>query len=178
MRLVAVAQRIGIEHAGPNAADVDAKSRFPSEAMAAIKKEKLLSALVPTALGGMGCGMHELAAICEALGEHCSAASMIFAMHQIQVACLVRHAQGSEYFRGYLRELADQQLLIASVTSEVGIGGDMRSSISSVQIDGAKLVLNKDATTISYGEHADDLLVTTRRAADAPASGLPNYQRR
>ena len=169
-KLVAVAQRIGAEAAAPNAADVDSKSRFPSEALAAMKKEKLLSALVPKELGGIGCGMHELAAICEALGEHCSASAMIFAMHQIQVACLVRHAQTSDYFRGYLRELAEKQLLIASVTSEVGIGGDMRSSISSVEIDGAKMVLNKDATTISYGEHADDLLITTRRAADAPAS--------
>jgi acyl-CoA dehydrogenase len=167
-RLIEIARSIGTDHAAPHAAEVDEKARFPSEAMSALKKERLLSALVPTELGGLGAGMGELAAVCEALGEHCSAAGMIFAMHQIQVACLVRH--GGDYFRGYLRELAEKQWLIASVTSEVGVGGDMRSSVSAVAHEGEKIRLDKDATTISYGEHADDLLITTRRAADAPAS--------
>jgi acyl-CoA dehydrogenase len=60
--------------------------------------------------------------------------------------------------------------LIASVTSEVGIGGDMRSSIAAVHSAGDEFQLSKDASTISYGEHADDLLVTARRAPDAPSN--------
>src|SRR5262249_14018037 len=35
---------------------------------------------------------------------------------------------------------------------------------------GDKFDLTKDASTISYGAHADDLLVTARRAPDAPDS--------
>ena len=36
---------------------------------------------------------------------------MIYAMHQIQVACILHHGQSSEYFRNFLRRLADEQLL-------------------------------------------------------------------
>ncbi|MBC7792101.1 MAG: acyl-CoA/acyl-ACP dehydrogenase [Clostridia bacterium] len=169
-KLVQTARRIGVDFAGPNATSVDVEGRFPREAIDAIKKERLLSAFVPKELGGLGCTMLDLAAICEALGEYCSASAMVFAMHQIQVACLVRHGMSSVWFKQYMRDLADKQSLIASVTSEVGVGGDMRSSVSSLTRDGDAIVLNKDATTISYGAHADDLLITTRATAEAPAS--------
>jgi len=165
-----LAHRIGSEVAAVHAADVDRNARFPVESIAALKEARLLSALVPVELGGMGMKMVELTAICTALGQYCAATAMVFAMHQIQVACIVRHGLGSEYFRGYCRELVERQLLIGSITSEVGIGGDTRSSLCAVEIDGDAFVLNKDATTISYGAHADDLLVTCRRDAGAARS--------
>jgi len=167
---VATAARIGAEVLGPNARSVDRDSRFPSEALDALKEARLLSAFVPKSFGGFGCGMIELSQMCEALGQHCSSAAMVFAMHQIQVACIVRHAEASPYFRDYLRELVEKQTLIASVTSEAGVGGEMRTSVCAVQKSGDTFKLDKDATTISYGAHADDLLVTARRAPDAPAN--------
>jgi acyl-CoA dehydrogenase len=169
--VIARAKAAAREAAAPAAVDVDRSARFPKEAIDAQRKERLLGAFVPKELGGLGCGMTTLAAICEAFGGECGASGLITAMHHIQVACLVRHGGDSALMRGYLREVAERQLLIASVTSEVGIGGDMRSSITAIdrKSDGT-FVLNKEASTISYGEHADDLLVTSRRAADAPAS--------
>jgi len=149
---------------------VDRESRFPREALEALKEARLLSAFVPRDLGGAGCGMTQLAEICATLAQHCSATAMVFAMHQIQVACLVRHAATSPFFRDYLKGLSANQNLIASVTSEVGVGGEMRSSVCAIQASGDQFVLDKDASTISYGEHADDLLVTARRAPDAPAN--------
>lgn len=168
--LHALAQRIGREYAAPHADNVDQTSRFPSEAINALKDAKTLSAFVPVEFGGMGCSMRDLASMCEALGEQCAAAGMVFAMHQIQVGAIVRHCGDSDYFRAYLRELVAHQNLIASVTSEVGVGGDMRSSVCAVEREGCSFRLEKDATTISYGGHADDLLITTRRDAAAPAS--------
>ena len=91
-------------------------------------------------------------------------------MHYIQVACVVRHGQGSPYFLRYMREVVDRQLLIASITSEVGVWGDTRSSICAPERDGERFKLTKDATTVSYGEAADDLLVTCRRNPDSPPS--------
>jgi acyl-CoA dehydrogenase len=169
---VATAARIAHEVAGPAATSVDREARFPKEALAALKEASLLSALVPESLGGVGsgAGMIELSQMCEALAQQCSSTAMIFAMHQIQVACLVRHGAGSPFFQRYLRELVERQNLIASVTSEAGVGGEMRTSVCAVERDGDRIVLNKDATTISYGEHADDLLVTARRAPEAPSN--------
>ncbi|HVH43659.1 MAG TPA: acyl-CoA dehydrogenase family protein [Labilithrix sp.] len=164
------ARRIAREIVAPAAVDVDRNARFPKEAFDAQRRERLLGAYVPKEFGGLGCGIATLAGICEVMGAACGATGLVTAMHHIQVACLVRHGTDTPGLRTYLAEVAEKQRLIASVTSEVGIGGDMRSSITAVSREGAKFVLNKDATTISYGEHADDLLVTSRRDKDSPPS--------
>jgi acyl-CoA dehydrogenase len=91
-------------------------------------------------------------------------------MHHIQVACIARHGLSSPYFRKYVEELVERQLLVGSITSEVGVWGDTRSSICAVLREGGRYKLDKDATTASYAEHADDLLVTARRNEDAPQS--------
>jgi acyl-CoA dehydrogenase len=88
-------------------------------------------------------------------------------MHQIEVACLVRHGLSSPFFRDYLAELAHRQSLIASATSELGVGGDLRSSLCAVRQDGPGIRVTKRAPVISYGEEADDILLTARRAPDA-----------
>ena len=153
-----------------HAADVDKEARFPRESIEALKQAKLLSAYVPEALGGMGLNMAQISKICEALGQYCGSSAMIYAMHKIQVACLVHHAQDSEYFRNYLRQLVAEQRLMASATTEVGTGGDLRSSICAVEVDGDSFKLSKQAPVISYGEAADEILVTCRQSPEAPAS--------
>ncbi|HEX3315840.1 MAG TPA: acyl-CoA dehydrogenase family protein [Gemmataceae bacterium] len=161
---------IGVSVLRVHAADVDAKARFPRESIDALRQARLLSAYVPAELGGMGLSMFEITRICEALGQHCGSSAMIFAMHQIQVACLVHHAQESPFFRDYLRQLVAEQRLIASATTEVGVGGDLRSSIAAVEVSGDGYRLTKKAPVISYGEYADEILITCRKSPDAAAS--------
>lgn len=165
-------RRIAAEAAGPAADSVDREARFPSETIEALKRERLLAALVPEELGGLGCRITEVAAHCQALGQHCASSAMVYAMHQIQVACLVRHGLPAPYFRKHLGELASRQALVASVTSEAGVGGDLRTSIAAVEPEreGGRFRLVKEATTASYAAQADELLITCRRAADAPGS--------
>jgi len=114
--------------------------------------------------------MRELAQICASLAGACGSSAMILAMHHIQVACLVRHGLGSPTIERYLRELVEKQLLLGSMTSEVGTQGDTRSSICAVEIQGDRFTLNKDATTASYCASADAILVTARRSPEAAAS--------
>jgi acyl-CoA dehydrogenase len=168
--LVARTEKIAREVAAPNASDVDANARFPHETIEAAREARLLSAVVPAELGGGAANMQELSAMCSTLAQACASSGMVLAMHHIQVACIARHAGSSPYFKAYLSEIADRQILLASVTSEVGTGGDMRSSICAVEREDDRYRLTKDATTVSYGEYADDLLVTARRAADAAPS--------
>jgi len=168
--IVARTRAIAHEVASPHAADVDARARFPTETFDALRKAKLLSAAVPKELGGDGAPLLELSAACMELASACASSGMVLAMHHIQVACIARHGLSSEYFRRYLTELAERQFLVASVTSEVGVWGDTRSSICALEGEGDRRRLDKDATTVSYGEHADDLLVTCRRNSDAPPS--------
>jgi acyl-CoA dehydrogenase len=159
----ALARGVVAEHAR----DVDQRARFPHEAIDALRKARLLGCAVPQQLGGMGASLPELSALCACLAESCASTAMIFAMHQIQVLCIVRHAAEQPSFRAYLAECAERQLLIASATSELGVGGDIRSSSCAVERGAERFKLTKQASVISYGEHTDDILVTARRAADA-----------
>ncbi|MGD8570691.1 MAG: acyl-CoA dehydrogenase family protein [Gammaproteobacteria bacterium] len=162
--------QIGNDVVLPAADDVDKQARFPIEAINALKDAKLLSAYVPAQFGGMGLNTAQVAKICEVLGQYCGSTAMVYAMHKIQVACIVHHCGSSEYFKDYLKELVDQQRLIASATTEIGVGGDLRSSVCAVEVDGDKFQLTKKAPVISYGVDADDIMVTSRRSEDAPSS--------
>jgi acyl-CoA dehydrogenase len=169
-RLLQKAHIIGKEVLSVHAPDVDRAARFPREALDALKQAKLLSAYVPKEYGGMGLNIIQVGKLCEALGQYCGSSAMIYAMHKIQVACIVHQGQQSAYFRAYLRELVEEQRLIASATTEVGVGGDLRSSFCAVEVIGTAFRLTKKAPVISYGEAADDILITCRKAPDAPAS--------
>jgi acyl-CoA dehydrogenase len=115
----------------------------------------------------MGLNISDLSQICEVLGQYCGSTAMIFAMHQIQVGCIVHHALESEFFQAYAREMVEQQYLIASATTELGIGGDVRSSLCAVQVSGDRFTLEKQTPVISYGATADAILVTCRKSEDA-----------
>jgi acyl-CoA dehydrogenase len=160
-----------LEIATQNAEDVDRRARFPSEAVDALRAAGALGWYVPRNLGGAGAHIDELATATYELSRQCAATGMVFAMHQIQVASIVRHAADSVWFETYLRRLVREQRLIASATSEVGVGGDVRRSIAAVQpvadSSGDLIQFEKKASTISYGAHAEDLLTTVRRAPNA-----------
>lgn len=163
--------RRALEIAGRYATDVDRESRFPSEAIEALRVAEALGWFVPGELGGAGAPIDTLACVAFELARRCSATGMIFAMHQIQVACLVRHHGGSPWIEDYLRRLVREQRLIASATSEAGVGGEIRRSIAALRGAEAgspgRLQFEKQAPTVSYGAHADDLLTTVRSCPEA-----------
>jgi acyl-CoA dehydrogenase len=169
-RLLEVAERVGWGVARPHAASVDIEARFPLEALNALKEAQILSAAVPAEFGGAGLGVVELSKMCSLLAQHCSATAMILAMHHIQVACIADTHRSSPEWTDYLRRVVSEQRLIASVTSEVGPSGDLRQSVAAVETTAGGWRLTKNATTVSYGAHADDLLITVRRSPDANAN--------
>jgi acyl-CoA dehydrogenase len=108
--------------------------------------------------------------MCGALGQNCASSAMVLAMHHIQVLSIANHRGDSKELADYLTSVARDQRLIASVTSEVGPSGDMRKSVAAVEQKGGGFELTKQATTASYGQQADDLLITARRNPDAAPS--------
>lgn len=150
--------------AAENADDVDRQARFPKEAIAALRKAGALGCFLPA---GGNIRLEELVQATFELSRRCSSTGMVFAMHQIQVASLVRHGGDSPWMMAYIDRLIDEQRLIASATSEVGVGGAMRKSLASLESDGNLFRYEKKASTISYGAHADDILTTVRRSPSA-----------
>jgi acyl-CoA dehydrogenase len=156
--------------AAGHAAAVDRDGRFPAEAFAALRSARLLGVLVPKELGGTGASPSEVMDLCYQLGQACSSTGMIYAMHQVKVACLVRHGQDRAAVRELLRRLCDGQLLLASSTTEGLNGGNVRASEAPVQVQGERFTLERRATCISYGAQADGIVTTARRHPDAPAA--------
>jgi acyl-CoA dehydrogenase len=164
---LAAVREIADTVAAAHADAVDREARFPHETVQALREVEALSAFIPTEYGGGGVSMEAIARACFELGRRCSASAMVFAMHQIQVGTIVRHLE-TGWFEHYLHQVSAQQRLIASATSEIGTGGDMAQSIAAVTAasDGG-LCFEKQAPTVSYGAHADDLLTTVRRSETA-----------
>jgi hypothetical protein len=77
----------------------------------------------------------ELAVIARALGGACSSAGMVFAIHHAQALSLAHHAHEGQIARLTSRIAADESLL-ASATTEITTGGDVRSSTCAVISDG------------------------------------------
>src|SRR6202047_3600704 len=120
--------RAAADVAKANAAPVDAEARFPTEAFAETRRQRLLGIQVPLALGGEGASIAEIADVCYILGQACSSTGLIYAMHQIKIACIVRHFKNNPAHERILRRISDQQLLMASSTTEGQAGGNVRSS--------------------------------------------------
>jgi len=150
--------------------EVDRDARPPREAIAAMQEHGLLAAAVPTELGGEGATLAELSVIATELGRSCAATAMVFAMHQGQVMALWRHGGASCGVTAMI-EAVRAGALVASSTTERGIGGDARRSTCAIEPDAAgRIRLRKDAPVISYATEADAVFVTARRSVDAAAS--------
>jgi acyl-CoA dehydrogenase len=146
--------------------DVDRASRFPAEAVAALKEAKLLSCSLPVSCGGESYGIAQLAEIARAIGAACSSAGMVFAMHHTQALSLARHGSSGAVAE-VTREIASNESLLASATTEITTGGDVGSSTCAIVIEGDEVSLEKNAPVISYGKYADYICATARRSPDS-----------
>jgi acyl-CoA dehydrogenase len=167
--LAARAERVAAV-AAQHAAAVDHESRVPAEAIAAARAEQLFGAAIPREFGGEGASIGEIVDICYTLGRVCASSAMIFAMHQTKVACVVRHASGSPWHQRLMRQIAAEELPLASSTTEGNRGGDLRHSAAPIEAHNDRITLERMATVISYAEAADAIVTTARRSPDA-ASG-------
>jgi acyl-CoA dehydrogenase len=158
--------RLVVQVAADHAEEVHRDGRFPIEAIRALRSTDLLGALVPTSLGGRGATVTDMVDITRRLAQECANTAMVFAMHQIQVAMLVRHGDTPE-LHTFLGELAGHQLLVANAFSEMGIGGDARRSSCAMKSTDAGYLIEKQASVASYALHADAVLLSARRDDDA-----------
>jgi acyl-CoA dehydrogenase len=145
------------------ASDADRDGRFPTPAVDATRKAGLFSAAIPVEFGGRGASLADLARIASTLARACGATGMIWSMHAVQVACISRHHGGVPRLVELLEKLALGQQLVASVTSEQGVGGNLRSSRACVEVAGDAGHVEKAATVVSYGAEAGAYLITARR---------------
>ncbi|WP_030013576.1 acyl-CoA dehydrogenase family protein [Curtobacterium sp. S6] len=155
--------------AAKHAADVDSESRFPYEAIDEAREQGLLGAPFSEEEGGLGASHAQLCEVGQVIAAACASTAMILMMHYSQALCLVGHAS-SEALLEFRGEAASEQLLLASATTEEGIGGDTRRSSCHIEEKDGRARVSKRCPVISYGRYADAILLTARRGVDSPDS--------
>lgn len=135
-----------------------------------MRADNLLAVAVTEEYGGPGLGLADIARITYEIANQDGSAGLIYAMHMSQVLSIARHGEG-EYFDALRRRMVEEQLLVASGTSEKGPGGDILTSICQIEETGNGLLrIAKESPNISYIDHANIILVT---AMQQKAKGKP-----
>ena len=147
-----VPQTLGGEHA------------FANDVIRQMRADRLMSVSVPQAFGGAGLGFDEIVRITHQVALTSTSAGLIYAMHMSQSLSAVCHAGQTPFFAEFQRRLASDQILIASGTTETGVGGDIFGSRCKVEDGpGGGLTLTKDTPIMSYLDAAGAVLVTAIR---------------
>ncbi|QKW25034.1 acyl-CoA/acyl-ACP dehydrogenase [Streptomyces seoulensis] len=149
-------------------ADADRDAVFPVEALAALRRTRLLGLLVPVAHGGLGGSVRDLVRAAEILGRADMSVAMIFAMHCQQAAALVRHAD-ERLAKAVLPRVAAGEVYLASVTTEAGKGGRLTTAEAQLTDADGLLEIDRFAPVVTGGAHADGFLITMRAAGEATA---------
>lgn len=131
--------------------------------LAQMRKDKLLSVSVSERLGGPGLEVEDIARITFEISRQSGSAGLTYAMHMSQAYSVTTHGEGP-FFDALQKRMIDEQLLIASGTSEKGPGGDILTSLCQIDTgpDGRMFVV-KESPNTSYVDHAGLILVTANR---------------
>lgn len=137
-RIVALAGRLADEFA-ERATEHDRENTFPAENWERMRDEGYLRLTVPEELGGLGGGLMELFLAQERLAQGDGSTALAVNMHVspvLQLALLWRRT-GDERVEWYLREIAAGRIVMASVTSEPGMGGALLDNrTTATKVDG------------------------------------------
>lgn len=157
---VETAASIAKDVAGPAAADVDAKARFPREAVSALQSKGLAGLTVGTDAGGKGAGPRAFCAVVEELAMACPSTAMIYNMH-VSATMAIATSKTLAHKGAVLKAIAAGKHLSTLALSEKG-------SRSVFWIPVSKL--NGDTTS------AQKSFVTSAGNADSYVAdaGLPN----
>src|SRR5262245_29239911 len=89
--LLLALDRIIAEVIEPAAAEIDASGTFPSAAMAAFAKAKILGLISAKEVGGLGHGHRAAALVMERVSQACASTSMVLCMHYAATAVIEAH---------------------------------------------------------------------------------------
>ncbi|MCD7444882.1 acyl-CoA dehydrogenase family protein [Streptomyces lincolnensis] len=155
-----------VEAARAHAEDVDARGRFPAEAVAELKRNRLLA---PEPVPGQGLWTApQTVAVAHALGQACASTGMIWAMHQGQIQAVARQPKTSQAVQDFLDTAWQTQPLVASLMSEAGAASPRESRAHCREDPGGDgtVTIDKNVSVSSYLQQADAGLLVARRSAE------------
>lgn len=141
------------------ARSVDADARFPAEAVAALRESGLLGLTLPTDVGGLGGGPHELTEVAGALAGVCGSTAMIYLMH-VSAAMSVAAAPPPGLPK-LVGELASGTTLGSLAFSEAGSRSHFWAPVSQAAQNGAGVRLRARKSWVTSAGHADVYVAST-----------------
>jgi alkylation response protein AidB-like acyl-CoA dehydrogenase len=162
--LVATAARITSDTAAPNAADVDARGRWPQESLGVIAQEGFLGLCLPAACGGKAQGPATYAAVVEELARGCASTAMIYVMHVSAAQAIV----ASSTLAGrdnLLRDIAAGKHLTTLAFSEKGSRSQFWQPQSKLTERGSGFVTSAYKSWVTSAGHADSYVASALQPA-------------
>jgi alkylation response protein AidB-like acyl-CoA dehydrogenase len=149
-----------------HAADVDARGRFPSESIAALKQAGLLGLCVDTRSGGRGAGPRAFAAVVETLAQSCASTAMVFVMHvagQQTITASPTLAARADL----LRRIAAGEHLTTLALSEKGSRSQFWAPVSRLTESDSGFVSTAHKSWVTAANHADSYVCSGQRPGAA-----------
>jgi alkylation response protein AidB-like acyl-CoA dehydrogenase len=125
----------------PFAADVDAESRFPAEALDALTAVGLHAVHIPAEFGGEGADAVATVLVIEEVARVCASSSLIPAVNKLGTVPLLLSAS-AELKQKYLSPVARGEAMFSYALSEASAGSDAASMKTRAVRDGDSWVLN------------------------------------
>jgi alkylation response protein AidB-like acyl-CoA dehydrogenase len=141
-----------------NAADVDARSRFPSESIAALATAGLNGLCVAKESGGKAQGPRQFVGVVEELAQGCASSAMVFVMHTSAVQAIA--ASKSPERDKLLREIASGKHLTTLAFSESGSRSIFWVPMSKLEPDGDGYRTSAKKSWVTAADHADSYVAT------------------
>lgn len=136
--------------------EADEGDEFVSENIAQLKASGLVTAGVPSELGGGGASFVDLCSVLRTLGRYSSSTALAFSMHthQVMVPTWRWHHQNAPV-EGLLKRVATEQIILVSSG-----GSDwLQSAGKAIKVDGGFLVTARKV--FASGSPVGDLLITS-----------------
>jgi alkylation response protein AidB-like acyl-CoA dehydrogenase len=162
--LVNQAEEIGKTIVTKERVEAEQNGTWVKESMRALQERKLTALVVPTASGGLGKGLFELARICETLGKSYSSVGLCFGMHCVGTAVIAAKATSLQK-QEYLERIAEGKHITTLALSEPGTGAHFYIPQTSLMpVSEKSFLINGSKTFVTNGGHADSYIVSTMAA--------------
>jgi alkylation response protein AidB-like acyl-CoA dehydrogenase len=154
-------RRVADESIAPDADDVDARGRFPREAVDALAEAGLLGLTIPVEYGGMGQSIRVACAALDEIAQRCASTAMIYLMHVCGCSCYIARPQAVEET---LRRVARGEHLSTLAWSEKGSRSHFWAPVNQAAQNNGHVVLNAEKSWVTSAGEAEGYVVSSRTA--------------
>lgn len=162
----------------PQAVDVDARARFPTESLKALADAGFYGLCLPAVSGGMEQGPRTFAAVVEEIAGGCASTAMVYVMH-VTAARAIASSNTLVNREDILREISAGRHLTTLAFSEKGSRSQFWAPVSQLEESGDGYITSAWKSWVTAASHADSYVSSARKpGATSPLESVVYLVRR